>query len=203
MNASLIITVLFVLAYYGCAIWQVRQFRITTQDLCVASVVIAMTVMLEAIRVPLPTGATLSLLSPVPLLLLALLWDHKLAILSGWVCGVLAMLLNPYWQVIHWGQFLVEHMVCFSALGFAGVFGSFSRKRAICGIVLASVLKVSGHILSGVMFFSQNAWDSWGAWGYSFAFNLSENIPLCILSGIAVFMMPLKTIDRAIGGKKK
>ncbi len=203
MNPSLAVTAVFVLAYYGCALWQVRGIKITTKDLCVASVVIALTVILEAIRVPLPTGATLSLLSPVPLLLLALLWDPKLAIVSGWVCGVLVMVLNPYWQLVHWGQFVVEHMVCFSALGFAGVFGRFTRKKAVWGMILASVLKVAGHILSGVMFFSQNAWDHWGAWAYSFAFNLSENIPLCILSGIVVFMMPLKTIYRAIGGEKK
>ncbi len=202
MTFSTVLTAAFVLAYFFVALRLVRGLQVTTRDLCAAGVVIAMTLVLDSIRIPLPTGATISLLSPVPLLLLALLVDHRLAIVSGWVCGILAMFVSPVWQLVHWGQFFVEHMVCFSCLGFAGIWGYRPRWKAGAGILLASVLEVTGHLLSGVLFFSQNAWDGWGAWGYSLAFNLSQNVPLCILSAIVVLCMPLATIHRTIGGKK-
>ncbi len=202
MSLSAVITIVFTVVYHECTVWLVRKMKLTTKDICAASATIAMTVVLESILIPLPTGATISLLSPIPLLLLALLWDYKLAMLSGWICGVLVMLLVPGWQLVHWGQFLVEHLVCFSCLGYAGIMGHHSRWKMICGVLLASVLKITGHILSGALFFSQNAWDGWGAWGYTLAYNLSANVPLCGLSAMIVLLLPLPTIYRAIKGGK-
>ena len=49
----------------------------------------------------------------------------------------------------------------------------------------------TGHLLSGVLFFSDYAWKGWGAWGYSLAYNLSQNVPLCLLPGVIVLLMPL------------
>ncbi|HIS52148.1 MAG TPA: energy-coupled thiamine transporter ThiT [Candidatus Onthomonas avicola] len=200
MTFSVGITLGFLLLYYGSALWLLRGgIRLQARALCIGGLMIALTLVLDAIRIPLPTGATMSLCSPVPLLLLAILVDSRLAIVSGWVCGVLALFLSPAWQPVHWGQFFVEHMVCFSCLGFAGVFGSDRRWKILCGIVLASVIKFLGHLLSGVLFFSQNAWDGWGAWGYSLGYNLSQNLPLCILSGLIVLALPLQMLRRTVG----
>ena len=131
-------------------------------------------------------------------MLLAVVKDYRLAIVSGWVCGLLALVLIPGWQLVHWGQFFVEHMICFSCLGYTGVFGTDKRYKIIGGMVLASCLKIAGHLFSGVLFFSQNAWDGWGAWGYSWTYNLSQNVPLCILSAIIVLLLPLKTLKRIV-----
>lgn len=199
MSITTIVTILFAVGYFLCALTLVRGLKPATKDLCISGVVIAMTLVLDAIRFPLPTGATISLCSPVPLMLLALVWDKKLAIVSGWACGVLAMLLIPAWAPVHWGQFFVEHMISMSCLGFAGIFGASPRWKALCGITLASVLKLISHTLSGVLFFSQNAWDGWGAWGYSLSYNISQNVPLCVLSGLLVLSLPLNTIRHAIG----
>lgn len=193
-----VIVIIFVLLYYAVTIFLIRGVRFTTRDLCLCSIVVAMTLVLESIRIPLPTGATISLCSPVPLMLLAIVADYRLSIIAGWVCGLLAMLMVPGWQLVHWGQFLVEHMVCFSCLGYTGIFGTDKRYKILRGMLLASCLKILGHLLSGVVFFSQNAWDGWGAWGYSLAYNLSQNVPLCILSGIIVMALPLNAMKRAV-----
>lgn len=190
------IAFVFTAAYYAVTILLVRKVRVRTKDLCICSIIIAMTLVLESVWIPLPTGAALPCASMAPLMLLALISDYRLACLSGAVCGILAMILIPTWQPVHWGQIFVEHLVCFSCLGYAGIFGSDSHLKKLCGIVLASVLCICGHILSGVLFFSQNAWDGWGAWGYSISYNLSENVPLSILSGIIVLYLPLKSLKR-------
>ncbi len=193
-----VITIVFTILYYAAAISCMRGVRLHTRNFCICGLMIAMTLLLESIRIPIPTGATIPLCSPLPLLLLAVLIDPRLAILSGWVCGILAAVLVPGWQPVHWGQFFVEHMVCFSCLGFAGIFGNSCRRRILCGLLLASFLKIIGHLLSGVLFFSQNAWDGWGAWGYSLGYNLSQNVPLCVLSGAVVLALPLKNLKKAI-----
>ena len=61
--------------------------------------------------------------------------------LSGWVCGILAMILIPGWQAVHWAQIFVQQLVCFSCLGYAGVFGSDKRWKAICGMALAVAIR--------------------------------------------------------------
>lgn len=200
-NMNNYIVIGFVVLYYTVTLFLVRRVRFTTRNICLCGIVVAMTLVLESIQIPLPTGATITLCSPVPLMVLAIATDHRLAIVAGWVCGLLAMLMVPGWQLVHWGQFFVEHLVCFSCLGYAAVFGTNTRRKVLLGIALASGLKTLGHLMSGVVFFSQNAWDGWGAWGYSLMYNLSQNIPLCILSGIIVLLLPLRAMKQAINGR--
>ena len=191
----------FVVLYYAATLCLLRGIRFTVKELCLCGIAIAMTLVLDSIRIPLPTGATLPLCSPLPLMVLSIVTDYRLGIVSGWVCGVMAMLLVPAWQLVHWGQFFVEHLICFSCLGYVEVFGKESRWKILCGLLLASCLKICGHLMSGVVFFSQNAWDGWGAWGYSLVYNLSQNVPLCVLCGIIVMALPLKTLRKAANGR--
>ena len=148
--------------------------------------------------IPLPTGATIPLGALIPLMLLALIYDYRLAFLSGWVTGILVIFLIPVWQPVHWAQLFVEHLVCFSCLGYAGIFGSQKRGQILVGMLLAVFLKFWGHVLSGVIFFSQNAWDGWGAWGYSLAYHLSSKIPEAALTMVIVSLLPLNTMKKAL-----
>lgn len=198
MSSSTAITIGFLAVYFAVSLRMLRGLRLDTRSLCVCGIIIALTLILDSVRIPLPTGATISLCSPVPLMLLAILLDKRLAILSGWVCGLLALFLIPVWYPVHWGQVFAEHLVCFSALGYAGIFGSDRRWKILLGILTASLLKLTGHLLSGVLFFSQNAWDGWGAWGYSLAYNISQNVPLCLLCGALILALPLQAMKRAI-----
>ncbi len=198
MNTT-IVTVVFSLVYYTLAILFLRGIRFTTKDICVCGIIIALTMILDSIYVPLPTGATVSLCGSLPLMLMAILWDKRLAMMSGLVCGVLAIFLIPGWQPVHWGQIFVEHMVCFSCLGFAGVFGNKNRLRITCGLLLSILIKLIGHVLSGALFFSQNAWDGWGAWGYSLAYNISGTVPISLVCVAIILVLPLKSIGHAIG----
>lgn len=197
-----ILTVIFLAVYFGVTCWLCRGVHMRTTALCLCGLSVGLTLVLESIRVPLPTGATIPLASMVPLMLLAILCDYRLVFLSGWVCGILAAFFVPGWQPIHWGQLFAEHLVCFSCMGYVGIFGTDKRWKLLCGILLASALKLSGHILSGVLFFSRYAWEGWGAWGYSIVYNLSQNVPLCLISAVIVLALPLNTLKR-IAGKER
>lgn len=193
------VCILFCLAHFAAAGALCRGVKLRTRDLCMCALIIALTMVLESICIPLPTGAAMPVASMAPLMLLAVLFDARLSFLSGWICGALSILLLPGWAPVHWGQFFVEHMVCFSCMGYTGVFGADRRWKIFCGVLLVSGVKLSAHVLSGVLFFSQNAWSGWGAWGYSILYNLSQNLPLCVLSGGILLTMPLDMLRQTVG----
>ena len=199
---SPILVAVFTVAYLAVTVWLCRGIRLTARDLCLGGIVCAMTLVLATIRIPLPTGSNITCGSWIPLMLLALLYDYRLSMLSGWVCGILAMLLIPGWQAVHWAQIFVQQLVCFSCLGYAGVFGSDKRWKILCGMALAVAIRCVGHVLSGVIFYSQNAWDGWGAWGYSITYHLSCKIPEGIATTAILLALPLNTIKKAIGGNR-
>jgi len=198
MIKTLTIVIVFTLAYQLCTIWQCRKVRLQVKDLAVGGIICALTIILSTIMIPLPTGATINLGSMIPLMLLALVYDEKIAMICGWICGILAMFLLPNWRPVHWAQVFVEHLVCFSCLGYTGIFGSSKRRDILLGAILAVTIKFLGHLISGVVFFSQNAWEGWGAWGYSFMYNLSSNLPESIASVVLLLVLPLKNIKNTI-----
>lgn len=195
---SAVITAVFAVVYLLATGMLCRRLKLNTRALCLGGVICALTLVLATIRIPLPTGSNITCGSWIPLMLLALVYDYRLSMLTGWVCGILAMILIPGWQAVHWAQIFVQQLVCFSCLGYAGVFGSDKRWKAVCGMALAVFIRCCGHVLSGVIFYSQNAWDGWGAWGYSLAYNLSSRLPEGILSILIVSLLPLKLMRRTM-----
>ena len=196
--AAPVITAVFSIGYLAITAWLCRGIKLNAKALCLCGLTCALTLVLESIMIPLPTGATIPLGALIPLMLLALIYDHRLAFLSGWITGILVIILIPVWQPVHWAQLFVEHLVCFSCLGYADIFGSHKRGQILAGMLLAVFLKFWGHVLSGVIFFSQNAWDGWGAWGYSLTYHLSSKIPEAILTMVIVFLLPLGTMRKAL-----
>lgn len=200
---SPVIAAVFAIGYLAMTIWLCRGVKLDARGLCLGGVICALTLVLASIRIPLPTGSNITCGSWIPLMLLALVYDEKLAMVTGWVCGILAMLLIPGWQAVHWAQIFVQQLVCFSCLGYAGVFGTDKKWKMLWGMVLAVVLRCCGHVLSGVIFYSQNAWDGWGAWGYSLAYNLSSRLPEGILSILIVMLLPVGLLRRTVLRKEK
>lgn len=194
---SSVITAVFAVAYLLATVILCRGVKLNARALCLGGVICALTLVLATIRIPLPTGSNITCGSWIPLMLLALVYDYRLAMLTGWVCGILSMILIPGWQAVHWAQIFVQQLVCFSCLGYAGVFGSDKRGKILCGMALAVAIRCVGHVLSGVIFYSQNAWDGWGAWGYSLAYNSSRLVE-GILSILIVSLLPLKLMRRSM-----
>ena len=197
---TLIITAVFTIAYLAVTAWLCRGLKLNARNLAMGGLACALTLILGSIMIPLPTGASITCGSWIPLMLLAVVCDKRLAFVSGWVCGILAMVLLPAWQPVHWAQIFVEHLVAFSCLGYAGVFGSDKKWKVLAGGLLAILLRFVGQVLSGVIFFSQNAWDGWSAWGYSLTYHLSCKIPEGILTLVILMILPLNTLKKAAKG---
>ena len=196
-------TAIFTVVYFIFSIWLCRGYRPKIKDISIGAIACALTAVFSFFVVPLPTGAMPALGVSIPLILVALVYDHRLAIISGWVMGILAIILIlPAWQPVHWGQIFTEHMICFSCLGYAGLFGIETRRKMWCGIAVTMLLQFTSHILTGAVFFSANAWGGWSAWGYSFVYNLSQVITEGIVTRASMSIMPLKNLKLAVSGKR-
>lgn len=202
MTFSAAVTTVFTVGYLAITFFLCRGLRLNVRSLCYGGLICAATLVLAYFLFYLPTGSAISPGSWIPLMLLALTYDWRLACVTGWVTGILAIFLLPGWAPVHWAQIPVEHLVAFSALGYAGIFGSDKKWKVLCGVLLAILLRFMGQMLSGVVFFSQNAWDGWGAWGYSITYHLSSKIPEGIATTAILLALPLNTIKKAIGGNR-
>lgn len=197
---SPVITAIFTIAYLAVTMWLCRGLRLNAKALAMGGITCAITLVLASIYIPLPTGATITAGSMIPLMILALAYDYRLAFLTGWISGILALFLIPTWYPVHWAQIFVEHLVCLSCLGYAGIFGTDKKWKILLGMSLAILFKFTGHVLAGVIFFSQNAWDGWGAWGYSLTYHLSSKIPESIATAVILTFLPIPALQRAAKG---
>ena len=83
-----IITAIFSISYFVVTLWMVRRVKLDARSICYAGVICALTVVLAGIRIPLPTSSNITCGSWLPLMILALVVDARLAILATWVCGM-------------------------------------------------------------------------------------------------------------------
>lgn len=126
-----LIVAAFTLCYFAVTLFLCRGMRLSARDICLAGLMSAATLVLRCFLITLPNGSHISLGAMLPILLLSLLVNARVAFCAGWVTGLLAMLLLPDWQPVHWAQPFVEQLICFSALGYASVFGTDRRWKII------------------------------------------------------------------------
>ena len=196
-----VISAVFTAAYLGITVWLCRKFRFNARSLTIGALAIAMTLILASIMIPLPTGSAITCGSWIPLMLIALCYDYRLAMISGWLCGILSIAVLPGWAPVHWAQFFLEHLIAFSAMGYAGVFGFQKRSRILWGIALAVSIRFIAQVLSGVIFFSQNAPAGWGAWFYSLSYHISCKVPETIVTTLVLLTLPLRRLSAAAKGR--
>lgn len=121
-----------------------------------SAVMIALGYVLSTIPImQMPFGGKVTLLSMLPIVLIAVkngpAWGFATAFCYSLTqlasSGVFGWGLTPTILV---GAILLDYLVAFTVLGIAGVFGK-TRTGAICGTVLACVLRFLSHFASGVI----------------------------------------------------
>ena len=86
---TLTITTVFTVGYLLITLWLCRGLRLNTRSLCYGGLMCAATLVLGSFLFYLPTGSAISPGSWIPLMLLALTYDWRLACVTGWVTGIL------------------------------------------------------------------------------------------------------------------
>ena len=117
-----------------------------------------------------------------------MLWTLAVCAAAVLLVAAVCLIIRYYPQIK--GLMQPENMERFRAL-----LDSFG----IAGALILIAIQIA-QVLSGVIFFSQNAWDGWSAWGYSLTYHLSCKIPEGILTLVILMILPLNTLKKAAKG---
>ncbi|MCQ2408501.1 MAG: energy-coupled thiamine transporter ThiT [Oscillospiraceae bacterium] len=180
---------------------ETKKSKFTTVMLVEGAVMIALAAVLSLIKIyKLPWGGSITLLSMLPICMFSI--KHGAA--KGLIISVLyscVQLLLDLSEVMSWGLtagiliacFALDYILAYSVLGVAGMFNSKGIGGWIAGTVIAMLLRLLMHFLSGALI-----WKSVGEiWNlnignqylYSLLYNGSYMVPEIVFTVIASVIM--------------
>jgi thiamine transporter len=137
----------------------------------------------------------------IPVFIVAFRWGIKGGLLSGFLWGVLQIVLGIADMYFFW-QIVIEYGLAFTVLGFAGIVAKHVQQAMkegntkksfvyiMLGVFIGTMLRFLCHFFAGVVFFGQWMPEGWSnIWIYSLAYNISYMFPSFILCTIIVFFL--------------
>lgn len=138
-----------------------------------------------------PQGGSITLGSMIPVLLIAFIYGPEVGCLTGFLYGVITLILDPY--ILHPVQVLFDYPLPFTALGLAGFF----KQRRLVGVSIAILVRFLCHLISGIVFFGSFAPEGMSPVVYS----LLVNGPMIGIEGIICLVilavLPIERIFHA------
>lgn len=147
----------------------------TTRMVAEAGVLLALAKILSFIKLfEMPLGGSITLASMAPLFLFAIRWGLAPGLVVGFVYGILDFILGGY--SVHPLQVMLDYPIAYMMLGFAGLHRTTSDASFFSHLptmILAVVLRLAMHVLSGCIFYSTIDFTKAGA-SLGQAFTLSN-----------------------------
>lgn len=172
-------------------------YKLTT-----SAILIALSTVLSLVKViQMPLGGSLTLLSMVPVCLIAVLYGTTYAIIPCFLYGAIQMFLdNPFgWGLtptILIGSIVFDYLLAFGVLCLAGVFKKQGQKGVVGGVALACVARFVSHFISGYVLFSNL--EQWEVFGkafvnrpalYSICYNGLYMLPELFITVLGVYIL--------------
>ncbi|MBC8569734.1 energy-coupled thiamine transporter ThiT [Zongyangia hominis] len=181
------------------------QFR--TRRMVESALFIAMTAVLYIIKIfQLPYGGAVTLVSMLPLLILSYRYGVKWGMFSGFVCGILLMLVDAAGGIFKGaslgatlGTVALDYLAAFAVLGLSGLFRGKTKRPAtdlVLGAVAAGLIRYVVHVISGFIFFGSYAEWFFSQDGFTLGSQILGRYTGALLSAIysavynATFMAP-------------
>ena len=130
-----------------------------------------------------PQGGSVTAVSMVPLLWLALRRGVRVGVIGGIIFGIVDMFPQPF--VVHPVQFLLDYPLAFGALGLAGFF----QRHPIGGVFSGIAGRFACHFIAGVVFFGMYAPEGMNPIVYSAIYNGSYLIVELVFSVIVMYIL--------------
>ncbi len=169
-----------------------------------SAVMVALATVLSLIKlIPLPMEGSLTLLSMLPICVIAFRYGTGKGLGVAFVYALFQFALGLpailswglSWQTLL-GTAMLDYIIPFTALGLAGVFGATSLPRMAGGVTVALGSRFLSHFLSGVIIFQfLEKWELFGKvfenrpYLYSLAYNGVYMLPELILTLIGVLIL--------------
>ena len=174
-----------------------------TKLLAEGAAMVALATVLSYIRViKMPWGGSVTLLSMLPIVIFSIKNGVKNGLIVSFVFSLIQFLQGVMDGLFGWGLtagslvacILIDYLLAFTVLGLAGLFRKNGLKGWISGTVLAIVLRLVMHFISGVVI-----WHSFGElWGgfatestvlYSLLYNGAYMVPEIIFTTIGAVVL--------------
>ena len=189
-----------------------KQKKDSLQIICVSALMLALSTALSFVKIwNMPWGGSITLLSMLPVCLISIKYGLKRGLFASFVYSVIQLIFGITVDgIFSWGltaQMLVacimlDYILAFTLLGFAGIF----RKRGIWGVILGTVfavfLRFISHFLSGAFVFASagKLWEGFSTdnvYLYSLVYNACYMLPEIILTCIGALFI-YKAIDKIL-----
>ncbi len=141
------------------------QKKYTTRMLAESAILVAIATVLSFLKIDLPFGGGVTIVSMLPLILVSHRWGWRWGLLTAFVYSVIQLLFGldnvgyASSPVMAAGIVLLDYLVAYTVLGFSGIFDGplgKTRKSVAVGIAVTFTLRFVCHLITG-------AWI-WGVW---------------------------------------
>lgn len=174
------------------ALAKAKKIKFTPELIARIGIALALATILKMLRLyHFPQGGSITLGSMIPVLLIAFIYGPEVGCLTGFLYGVITLILDPY--ILHPVQVLFDYPLPFTALGIAGFF----KQRRLVGVSIAILVRFLCHLISGIVFFGSFAPEGMSPVVYS----LLVNGPMIGIEGIICLVilavLPIERIFHA------
>lgn len=152
----------------------------------------ALGLVLDQLSISMPQGGSASFVM-LPILVMAIRWGLKGGLATGFLIGILQLVLAP--KIYHWAQGLLDYSVAFTVVGFAAIVSApllksayNNKKQLVLWIGVAAfiggALRYLAHTVAGAIFFAEYAGDQ-NPWIYSLGYNATYMVPAIVMTIVA------------------
>ncbi|AKN33229.1 proton-coupled thiamine transporter YuaJ [Clostridium carboxidivorans P7] len=188
---ALLALILFILF-----IAKVKNVKFNTHLITQIGIALALATILKIFRIyHLPQGGSVTLGSMIPIILMALLYGPEVGFITGFLYGIITLILDPY--ILQPVQVLFDYPLPFMALGLAGYF----KNNKLLATFVAVFGRFICHFISGLVFFGSFAPKGMSPAVYSLMSNgifLSIEGAICL---VIIAALPIKQLS-AMATKK-
>lgn len=142
--------------------------------LAYAALCIAISFVLSYIRLlKMPQGGSITPASMLPIMMFAYAFGFGPGLVCSMAYGVLQMFQDMY--IVGWVQATLDYILAFGSLALVALFRNWkSPFNFSVGVVVAGIVRVFFHVLSGVVYFAEYAPEGMNPLVYSLVYNLSS-----------------------------
>jgi thiamine transporter len=171
----------------------IRKIKFTTKLIAQVGIALALASVLQFFKfAPWAQGGSVTPGSMVPILLIAFVYGPEVGFLTGFLFGVINLILNPF--ILHPVQVLFDYPLPFMAIGLAGYF----KDQKITGTFIAMAARFLCHFISGVVFFASYAPAGMSPYLYSLIYNGSYMILEAIICMVIIWALPVKKLSEIL-----
>ena len=146
-----------------------------------------------------PQGGSITPASMLPVMMFAYAYGFGPGILCGVAYGILQMFQDPY--IVGWVQAALDYILPFGLLALVALFRKWdSPLNFSVGVIVAGVVRVICHVLSGYIFFAAYAPEGMNPFLYTLGYNATYIVPEAIAT---VVILSLPPVAKAIAQVKK